>query len=139
MCKAKETPPYVPELGGSDEHGAVDLMSLLCVRVDRSAAIDERIEERERTFELEPLSANLQDKEWSVACRLDVERDELGLVEPRLRADFGRIDRDLFPCDRLFGAAWFQEDRFHERRLIADLTKAISSLSIVLNAITAPK
>ena len=137
--EAKECQSYVPELWGSDEHGAVDLVSLLCVRVDRSAAIDKRVEKRQRAFELEPLGANLQDQERSVAGRLDVEGDELGFVEPRRRSDVRRIDRDLFPGDPLFGPAWFQEDRFHGRRLIADLTKAISSLSIVLNASTAAK
>jgi hypothetical protein len=139
MREAKKCTPHIAELWGSDEHGAVDLMSLLRVRVDRRAAIDERVEERKGTFEVEALRSHLEDQERGIASRLDVERDELSIVEPRRRTDVRRINCDLVPGNGLFRAARFQKDRLHERRLMADCTKAISSLSIVRKASTAAK
>ena len=109
-------------------------MALLGVRVDRSAAVDERVEERERTRQLEPLGAELEDQERSVARRLDIDRHELGVVQRRLRTELGRVDSDLLPLDELGRASRFQEDRFHAGRLSAERRNWISSLVIALSS-----
>jgi hypothetical protein len=44
LREPQERTPRVAELGCSDQHRTVDVMALLRVGVDRSAAIDERVE-----------------------------------------------------------------------------------------------
>ena len=102
--ETQERPPGILELRRTDEHRAVDVMPPARVGVDRGAAVDKRVEKRKRVFERETLSAYLEDEKWGVAGRLDVERDELRVVEVCLPADFGGINRDLFPRHKLAGA-----------------------------------
>jgi hypothetical protein len=105
LREAEKPTAHVLELGGTDEHRAVDVVSPPGVRVDRGAAVDEGVEERQRLVETEPFGADLEDEERRVAGRLDVERDELRVAEACRSADLGRVDRDLVPRDRLDGAA----------------------------------
>ena len=104
LRKAQESPAGVLEFRRADEHGSIDVVAPPRVRVDRCAAVDERIEERERTAELETLGADLEDEERRVARGLDIEGDELGVIEPRVRPQLGRVDRDLLPRHRPRGA-----------------------------------
>ena len=134
LCESQERSTSVAKLRCSDQHRTVDVMALLGVRVDRSAAVDERVEKGERTRQLEPLGAELEDQERSVARRLDIDRHELGVVQRRLRTELGRVDSDLLPLDELGRASWFQEDRFHAGRLSAERRNWISSLVIALSS-----
>jgi hypothetical protein len=111
LCETQECPPRVTELGRADEHRALDVVAAARVGVDGSAAVDERVEERQRAGKREPLSPDLEDEEGGVACRLDVEGDELRFIEARSRADLRRVDRDLLPRHRICGAAGFEENR----------------------------
>jgi len=117
LGEAKKRPARVLELGRADEHGAVDAVALARVRVDRCAAVDQGVEERERGVEAKALGADLEDQEGGVAGRLDVQGDELRLGERPRMADLGRVDGDLLPRHELGRAARFEEDRFrlHER------------------------
>jgi hypothetical protein len=126
----QEGPARVLEHGRADQHRAVDVVAPARVGIDRSAAVDERVEERERALEREALGAQLQDEERCVAGGLDVEGDELGFVQRRERADLWRVDGDLLPRDGRGGAARFEEDRFCAQRAItsARRAQAISSL-----------
>jgi hypothetical protein len=101
LGEAEERPPGIPELWCSDQHRAVDVVSLACVGIDGRAAVDERVEKRERALEGESLGADLEDEERRVARRLHVERHELRVVELRPEGDLGRVDGDLLPRDRL--------------------------------------
>ena len=109
--ESQECAPRVLEDRGADEHRAVDLMTLPRVRIDGGAAIDERVEERQSAFEGEALSTQLENEKGRVARGLDVEGDELSFVERRLRADLGRVDRDLLPRHQRSGASWLEEKR----------------------------
>jgi hypothetical protein len=111
LGESEECPPRIPELGGADEHRAIDVVTLAGVRVDGRATIHQRVEEGEWPIETESLGSQLEDKEWRIACRLDVDGDELSVLEPRPRRKLGRIDGDLFPRHRLRGAAGFEKDR----------------------------
>jgi hypothetical protein len=135
MSEPQECPASVPELGGADEHGAVDVMAPACVGIYRRTAVDERVEERKGTIETESLRAKLEDKEWRIASRLDVDGDELGGLQPRLRCQLGCIDGDLFPRHRLRRTARLEEDRFrsHRARAKARRAKRISSLVTALS------
>jgi hypothetical protein len=117
LREAQKRPARVSELRRPDQHRPVDVMPLLGIRVDRRPAIDERVEEGERPRKLESLGSQLQDEERGIACRLDVDGDELGLVQRRLGAQLGRIDGDLLPRHRLRRTAGLQEDGFHDWRL----------------------
>jgi len=130
MREAEEGPPRIPELGGPDEHRAIDVMAAACVWVDGGAAVHQRVEERKGAAELEPLRPDLEDEERSVAGRLDVEGDELGVFERCGRAQLGRIDRDLLPGHRLRRAARLEHHPpiSHQRASASALrAKAISS------------
>ncbi len=130
LSETQEAPSCVLELGRADEHRAVDVVASAGVWVDRRAAIDERVEERQRAVEPEALSADLQDEERRVAGCLHVERDELGVIERSLGADLGRVDRDLLPCDRLCRTAGFEVEGLglHQRASAsARRAQAISS------------
>jgi hypothetical protein len=133
LRETKEGPACVAKLRRADQHRPIYVVSLLGIGVDRRTAIDERVEKRQRACELESLGAELEYQKRCVAGRLDVDRDELGLVQHRLRSDVGRIDCDLFPGDRLRGTSGLQKDRLHDCRLSADRTNSISSRVRALN------
>jgi len=115
--ETQERPAGIAKLGRSDQHRPVDVMPLLGVRVDRCAAVDKRVEEGERAGKRESLRAELEDKERSVPCGLDVDGDKLRIVEARLRPELRRIDGDLLPDNRLRGPARLEIDRLHIGRL----------------------
>jgi hypothetical protein len=71
----------VGELGGPDQHVLGDAVPARGVRVDRSAAVDERVEEAQGTRQLEPFGAYLEDEERTVAGRLGVQGHEVRFVE----------------------------------------------------------
>jgi hypothetical protein len=130
LREAEKPSAHVLELGGADEHRAVDVVSPPGVWVDRRAAVDEGVEEGERLVETEPLGADLEDEERRVAGRLDVEGDELRLVERSLGPDLRRVDRDLLPRHRSGRAARLEEDRpgAHLAAVKARRAQTISSL-----------
>jgi hypothetical protein len=111
LCESKESPPRISELGGADEHRAVDVVTLFRVGVDRRAAIHQRVEEGKRAVETESLGPQLQDQERRIACGLDVNGDELGVLQSRPRRELGCIDGDLFPRHRLRCTARLEKDR----------------------------
>jgi hypothetical protein len=119
LGEVQKSPAHVLELGRPDQHRPVDVVAFARVRVDGGAAVDERVEERQRGVEAESFGADLEDEERRVAGRLDVQGDELRVVEWRRRADFGRVDGDLFPRHGLARTARFQKDRFgaHDRAI----------------------
>jgi hypothetical protein len=137
LRETKEGPARVTKLRRPDQHRPVYVMPLLGVWVDGRSAIDERVEKGERARQLESLGAELEHEKGCVACRLDVDRYELRLVQDSLRAEVGRIDCDLLPGHWLGGAAGFQEDGLHVCRLRADRTNSISSRVRALNMIAA--
>jgi hypothetical protein len=134
LGEAQERPAGVPEFGRTYQHRTIDVVSLLGVRVDGRAAVDERVEEGERAGQLEPLGAQLQDEERCVAGRLHVDGNELGVVKGRLRTQVRRVNGDLLPLDRLRGAARLEEDRLHDGRLRAARRNWISSRVIALRS-----
>jgi len=97
LRKPQKSASRVFELRRPDQHRAVDVVSLARVRVDGRPAVDQRVEERERAVEAEPLGPYLEDQERSVARGLDVQGDELRVGQRRLAADLRRIDGDLLP------------------------------------------
>jgi hypothetical protein len=137
LGKAQKRPAGVAELGRSDQHRTVDAMPLSSVWIDWRAAVDEGVEERQRARQLESLGAQLQDQERRVAGRFNVDGDELGIVERRLRAELWSIDGDLLPWHRLRGPSRLEEDRLHEGRLSAARRNCISSGVIALRSKTA--
>jgi hypothetical protein len=72
--EVEEGAARIRKLRGVGNHLAIDLMAAARVGIDRRARMDERVEERERTPEVEAFSADLEDEKWAVAGRLDVER-----------------------------------------------------------------
>jgi hypothetical protein len=84
LCESQERSPRISELGGADEHRAIDVVTLAGVRVDGRATIHQRVEEGEWPIETESLGSQLEDKEWRIACRLDVDGDELSVLQPSL-------------------------------------------------------
>jgi hypothetical protein len=109
--EAEEGAARVPELGGADQHRAVDVVAPLGIGVDGRPAVDQGVEKRKGANQLEALRPDLEHQEGGVACGLDVQGDELCVREQRLGAHLGRIDRDLLPGHRLGRAARLQEDR----------------------------
>jgi hypothetical protein len=107
LRKAQECAPRVPELGRTDQHRALNVMPPAGIGIDRGAAVDERVEERQRPREGEPLGPDLQHEERGVAGRLHVQRHELRVFEPGPRPDLGRVDSDLFPRHRFDRATRF--------------------------------
>src|SRR5258708_10431543 len=114
----------VPEFRRADQHRAIDVMALFRVWIDGCPAIDQRVEERERGVEGEPLRSKLQDQEGSVAGRLDVERDELGLFQPSQRPNLGCVDRDLLPRHQLHRATGLEVQRLRAHRASASARRA---------------
>lgn len=115
LCKAKKRSSRVAKLGSAYQHRTIDVVPLLGIGIDRRAAVDKGVEEREGARELESLSAKLEHQERGVPCRLDVDGDELGIVERRLRAKLRRVDRYLLPRDRLRRPSGLQVNLLHGR------------------------
>jgi len=138
--EAEECAAGIPELGRADQHRAVDVVAPLRVRVDGCAAVNQGVEERERTIQLEALGPDLQDEEGRVARGLHVQRHELRVVKLRLGADLGGVDRDLLPRHRLRGAAGLEKERFLGHRASANalLAKATSSAVTARRSKAAP-
>ncbi|MDQ6879025.1 MAG: hypothetical protein M3082_15330 [Candidatus Dormibacteraeota bacterium] len=138
LCEAQECSACVPELRRADQHRAVDVVSLLGVRVDGRAAVDESVEEGQRTRQLESLGAQLEHQERSIARGLNVDGDELGIVQRRLRTQLRRVDGDLLPLHRLRGSTRLEVNRLHEGLLSSAARRNwISSRVIVRNTTTA--
>jgi hypothetical protein len=114
----------IPEFRRADQHRAIDVMALFRVWIDGCPAIDQRVEERERGVEGEPLRSKLQDQERIIAGCLDVERDELGLVQPGQRPNLGCVDRDLLPGHQLHRAAGLEVQRLRAHRASARARRA---------------
>jgi hypothetical protein len=134
LCEPQESPARVAELGSAYQHRSVDVVPLFRVRVDRRAAVDQCVEERQRTRQLESLGPQLEHQEWGVAGRLDVDGDELCFVQRCLRPKLRRVDRNLFPGDRLGRASRLEEDGLHDVRLSAPRRNWISSRVIALRS-----
>jgi hypothetical protein len=81
LRETQKPAPGVFELRRADQHRAVDVVTPFCVRVDRRAAVDKRVEEGQRAVEREALGADLEDEKRCVARSLHVQRDELRVVE----------------------------------------------------------
>jgi len=130
LGKAQEGTAGVAKLGRADEHGPIDVMAPVCIGVDRSLAVHQRVEEGQRALEPEAFGADLQDEERRVAGGLDVQRDELRLVKPRFGLDLGRVDGDLLPRDRLHRSARFEKNWLGAHRACASARRAqpISSM-----------
>ena len=92
----------VRELRGVDQHLATDQVPPLGVGVDRSPAVDEGVEETQRSAQPEALGADLEDQEGPVSGGLDVDSNELGFRQGRVRADRREVVLAAFrlPCDR---------------------------------------
>ena len=99
----EEGPPGVAELGRVDEHLALDQVPALRVGVDRRPGVDQGVEEAQGPTQPEPLGADLEDQEGTVAGGLDVDRDELGFLERGLRANRREVvaSLDRLPGDEL--------------------------------------
>ena len=131
LSKAKEGSARVAKLRCADEHGTVDVMAPVGIWVDGRLAVHQRVEERKRPIEPEALRADLQHEEGRVSGRLHVEGDELRLAKPCLGADFGSVDRDLFPGDRFHGPARLEKNRSGAHRASARARRAQSISSRV--------
>jgi hypothetical protein len=105
LRKTQKGAPSVPELRGSDQHRAVDVVAPLRIWVDRGAAVDQRVEEGQGTREREPLGSDLEHEERRVAGRLDVEGNELRVLKRSLGTELGSIDSDRVPRHQIDGAA----------------------------------
>ncbi len=124
LSEPQECPARIPELWRADQHGAVDVMALARVGVDGRAAVDQSVEERKRAIETESLGAELEDQEGRVARRLDVDRDELGILQPGQRTQLGCIDGDLLPRHQLRRIARLEEDRLRSHRASVNARRA---------------
>jgi hypothetical protein len=140
LRKTQESPARVLELRRADQHRTIDVVAPPRVGIDGGAAVDEGVEKRERAAELEALGADLEDQERRIARGLDVEGNELGVVEPRVRPQLRRVDRDLLPRHRLRRAPGLEVNgtRPHLANANALLAKAISSDVIALSRSAAP-
>ena len=103
--EVEERPPGVAELGGVDEHLALDQVAPLGVGIDRCAGVDEGVEQPQRPAQPEALGADLEDQEGPVAGGLDIDGDELGVLQRRLGIDRGIVVATLarLPGDELGG------------------------------------
>jgi hypothetical protein len=138
--EAQEGAARVSKLGCPDEHGTVDVVTPMGVRVDRRLAVDQRVEERKRAVEAEALRADLEHQERSVSGGLHVESDELRRLQPGLGPHLGRVDRDLLPGHGLHGPAGLEEEllRAHRAAARARRAQSISSLVNARSSSTAP-
>jgi hypothetical protein len=140
LREPEEAASGVFELRGSDQHRAIDVMAFAGVRIDRRAAIDERVEEGQGPLQGEPLGADLENQERRVASCLDVEGDELRVRKPRLLFDLRRVDGDLFPRDQLGRTAGLEIEglgRHQRASASARRAHAISSRVSPLSTTTA--
>jgi hypothetical protein len=131
LGKAQEGSARVAKLGRADQHRPVDMVTAVGVRVDRSLAVHQRVEERQRAVEPEAFGANFQDEERRVACGFDVQRDELRLVQPRSGLDVRRVDGDLLPRHGFRSPARFQEKGLGTHRAWASARRAQSISAVV--------
>ena len=72
VSKTQEGTARVAKLRRADEHRAVDVVAPVGVRIDWRLAVDQRVEERQRAVQAEPLGADLEDEKWRVPRCLDV-------------------------------------------------------------------
>src|SRR5712691_785225 len=121
MREAQERPARVLELGRSDQHRALDVVTPARIGVDRGAAVDQRVEKRQRAGELEPLGADLEDQERGVAGGLDVQGNVLGFLESGLRFELRRVDGDFLPWHGFDRTA-----RLEQHRLLCPTKSGIS-------------
>jgi hypothetical protein len=124
LCKPQESTPRILELRSTNQHRSIDVMSPLRIGIDGSPAIDQGVEERQRAVEGEPLGAQLENQERSVACRLHIEGYELRIVESCQRTNLGRVDRDLLPGHQLSRAAGLEVKRLSAHRASARARRA---------------
>jgi len=83
----QEGPAGVAELGRADQHLPLDQVAAFGVGVDRRPGVDEGVEKAQRAAQPEALGADLEHQEGSVPRRLDIDGNELGLSQRRVRAD----------------------------------------------------
>ena len=131
LSEAEKGTASVAKLGRPNEHRPVDVMAAVGVRIDRSLAVHQRVEERQRPVEPEAFRSNLQNQEWRVARRLDVKRHELRVVQPRLGFDVRRVDGDLIPRHGFRRSPRFEEDGLGSHRACAKARRAQPISSIV--------
>jgi hypothetical protein len=79
------------------------------IGVDRSPAVDEGVEERQRPGQGEALGADLQDQEGPVSRGLDVERDVLGRLQRSFQLGGLAVRERSVERGRL-GATRFEQD-----------------------------
>ncbi len=99
--EAEEGRARVGERGRAHEHRAVDLMALLGVAIDGRPAVDQGVVQGERAAQAEALGTDLDDQERTIARRLDVKGDVVGVLEPRVRRHRIPLDDQLLEKDRL--------------------------------------
>jgi hypothetical protein len=131
LSKAEKGTPCVAKLGRANQHRPVDVMAAVGVWIDRSLAVHQRVEERQWPVEPETFRSNLQNQERRVACRLDVKRNELRVVQPRLGFDVRRVDGDLIPRHGLRRSPRFEVDGLGSHRACASARRAQPISSIV--------
>lgn len=128
LREPQEGSARVAKLWRADEHRAVNVVAAPRIRIDRGAAVDERVEEGEGGVQPEAFGADLQDQEGSIPRGLHVEGDELSILEPGLRSKLWRVDGDLLPGHRTGGAARLEEEGLHVLRITAARTNRNSSV-----------
>jgi hypothetical protein len=131
LSEAEKGTASVAKLGRPNQHRPVDVMAAVGVWIDRSLAVHQRVEERQRPVEPETLGPDFQHEERRVAGRLDVKRNELGIVKPRLRFDVRRVDGDLIPRHGLRRSPRFEVDGLGSHRACAMARRAHPISSIV--------
>jgi hypothetical protein len=138
--EAQEGAARVSKLGCPYEHGTIDVVSPVGIRVDRRLAVDQRVEERQGAVEAEALRADLEHQEWSVSGGLDVKGDELSLVQQGLGPHLGCVDRYLLPGHGLHGPAGLEVELLgaHRAAAMARRAQSISSLVNARSSSTAP-
>jgi hypothetical protein len=73
------------------DHVPIDLVTPPGIGIDRRTGVNQRVEERERSAQVEALGADLEDEEGPVAGRLDVESDVLDRLERAVRRNGGEF------------------------------------------------
>src|SRR6266851_4818079 len=132
--------PGVCPFGRSRTSRAIDLVAPARVWVDGSATVDQRVEERERAVEPEPLGPDLEHQERRIAGGLDVQGYELSVIKRCIRPELGHVDRDLRPRHRLDGATRLEQDGLlrHLASASALRANAISSAVTARSSRAAP-
>jgi hypothetical protein len=107
--EVEEGPASIAELGRADQHLTLDQMPALGVGVDRSAGMDQGVEEAQRATQPESLRPDLEDQEGPVAGGLDVDSDIFGFGQWRVRTHRDEVDLGIrLPGDRLGRAPRFE-------------------------------